>query len=61
MIQSAGYGSLFLYAFLAATILLLSSEEVLVASDAFVLWLLVALASVGNTLGLGIFSMRKPA
>ena len=53
MIQSASHGSLFLYAFLAASILLLSSEEVLaalVASDAFVLWLLVAPASIGNTL-----------
>ena len=54
MIESAGYGSLFLSAFLAATVLPLSSEAVLaalVASDGFVLWLLVALASIGNTLG----------
>ena len=54
MIESAGYTSLFLSAFLAATVLPLSSEAVLaalVASDGFVLWLLVALASIGNTLG----------
>ena len=54
MIESAGYSSLFLSAFLAATVLPLSSEAVLaalVASDGFVLWLLVALASIGNTLG----------
>ena len=54
MIESTGYGSLFLSAFLAATVLPLSSEAVLaalVASDGFVLWLLVALASIGNTLG----------
>ena len=54
MIESAGYGSLFLSAFLAATVLPLSSEAVLaalVSSDGFVLWLLVALASIGNTLG----------
>ena len=54
MIESAGYGSLFLSAFLAATVLPLSSEAVLaalVASDGFVLWLLVAMASIGNTLG----------
>ena len=54
MIQPASHRSLFLYAFLAATILLLSSEEVLaalVASDTFVIWLLVAPASIGNTLG----------
>ena len=54
MIESAGYGSLFLSAFLAATVLPLSSEAVLaalVASDGFVLWLLVALASIGNILG----------
>ena len=54
MIEPAGYGSLFLSAFLAATVLPLSSEAVLaalVASDGFVLWLLVALASIGNTLG----------
>ena len=54
MIESAGYTSLFLSEFLAATVLPLSSEAVLaalVASDGFVLWLLVALASIGNTLG----------
>ena len=54
MIESAGYSSLFLSAFLAATVLPLSSEAVLaalVASDGFVLWLLVALASIGNTPG----------
>ena len=54
MIESAGYTSLFLSAFLAATVLPFSSEAVLaalVASDGFVLWLLVALASIGNTLG----------
>lgn len=52
--ESAGYGSLFLSAFLAATILPLSSEAVLAALAAthgFDLWLLVALASLGNTLG----------
>ncbi len=54
MIASAGYGSLFVSAFLAATILPLSSEAVLAAlaaSEGFDLWLLVALASLGNTLG----------
>ena len=54
MIESAVYGSLFISAFLAATVLPLSSEAVLgalVASDGFVLWLLVALASIGNILG----------
>ena len=54
MIESAGYASLFLSAFLAATGLPLSSEAglaALVASDGFVLWQLVALASIGNTLG----------
>ena len=54
MSESAGYTSLFLSAFLAATVLPLSSEAVLAAlaaSDGFVLWLLVALASIGNTLG----------
>ena len=54
MIESAGYTSLFLSAFLAATVLPLSSEAVLaalVANDGFVLWLLVALASIGNSLG----------
>ena len=54
MVESAGYTSLFLSAFLAATVLPLSSDAVLaalVASDGFVLWLLVALASIGNTLG----------
>ena len=54
MIESAGYTSLFLSAFLAATVLPLSSEAVLaalVSSDGFVLWLLVALASIGNTIG----------
>ena len=54
MIASAGYGSLFVSAFLAATILPLSSEAVLAAlaaSEGFDLWLLVTLASLGNTLG----------
>ncbi len=54
MIESAVYGSLFLSAFLAATVLPLSSEAVLaalVSSDGLILWLLVALASIGNTLG----------
>ena len=54
MIESAGDASLCLSAFLAATVLPLSSEAVLAAlaaSDGFVLWLLVALASIGNTLG----------
>ena len=54
MIESAGYASLFLSAFLAATVMPLSSEALLaalVASDGLVLWLLVALASIGNTLG----------
>ena len=54
MIELAGYTSLFLSAFLAATVLPLSSEAVLaalIANDGFVLWLLVALASIGNTLG----------
>lgn len=54
MVEEAGYASLFAVAFAAATILPLSSEVVLtsfVATDGFELWLLVALASLGNTLG----------
>lgn len=65
--EAAGYGSLFVTAFAAATILPLSSEAVLsalVASEGFHLWLLIATASIGNTLGacvnwgLGRFCLR---
>ena len=65
--EAAGYGSLFITAFAAATILPLSSEAVLsalVASEGFHLWLLIATASIGNTLGacvnwgLGRFCLR---
>ncbi|MDH5556511.1 MAG: DedA family protein [Alphaproteobacteria bacterium] len=51
---SGGYAGLFLTAFLAATLLPLSSEAVLVAlgnADGFDVTLLFALATVGNTLG----------
>jgi membrane protein YqaA with SNARE-associated domain len=52
--EAAGYVSLFVSAFLAATVLPLSSEAVLsalVVGDGFDIWLLIALASIGNTLG----------
>ena len=52
--ETAGYVSLFLTAFAAATIFPLSSEAVLlalIASEGFHLWLLIATASIGNTLG----------
>ncbi len=52
--EAAGYVSLFVTAFLAATVLPMSSEAVLsalVVGDGFDLWLLIALASIGNTLG----------
>ncbi len=52
--EAAGYVSLFVSAFLAATVLPMSSEAVLsalVVGDGFDLWLLIALASIGNTLG----------
>lgn len=51
---TAGYAGLFLSAFLAATILPLSSEGVLAAlgsGNGFNLWLLVVVATIGNTLG----------
>jgi membrane protein YqaA with SNARE-associated domain len=50
----SAYLGLFLSAFGAATLLPLGSEAVLVGlllSDAYLLWLLVAVASVGNVLG----------
>ena len=62
-----GYTGLFLTAFLAATILPLSSEGVLAAlgsGDGFELWGLVLVATAGNTLGsvvnwgLGRWSLR---
>ena len=52
--ETAGYVSLFVSAFAAATILPLSSEAVLsalVASDGFDLSRMIAIASLGNTLG----------
>ncbi|HEY8963401.1 MAG TPA: YqaA family protein [Alphaproteobacteria bacterium] len=52
--ELAGYGGLFLAAFLAATILPSSSEIVLVgllAIGDYSPWLLVAVASIGNLLG----------
>tara|TARA_Y100001960_G_scaffold322279_1_gene398480 strand:- start:375 stop:812 length:438 start_codon:yes stop_codon:yes gene_type:complete len=52
--EAAGYVSLFVAAFAAATILPLSSEAVLstlVMAEGFHLWLLIATASIGNTLG----------
>ena len=55
--EASGYGSIFLTAVLAATILPLSSEAVLVAltvSGGYELWMLIALASVGNTVGAAI-------
>ena len=63
----AGYGGLFVTAFLAATLLPLSSEAVLAAlaaADGFDLLMLIAVATVGNTLGalvnwlLGRFCLR---
>ncbi|MDH3702984.1 MAG: DedA family protein [Alphaproteobacteria bacterium] len=63
----AGYGGLFVTAFLAATLLPLSSEAVLAALAAaagFDLYALVAVATAGNTLGalvnwlLGRFCLR---
>ena len=50
----AGYGGLFLTAFLAATLLPLSSEAVLAAlaaAEGYDLYVLVAVATAGNTLG----------
>jgi membrane protein YqaA with SNARE-associated domain len=52
--EAIGYVSLFVTAFAAATILPLSSEAVLsalVVSEGFHLWLLIATAGIGNTLG----------
>ena len=63
----AGYGGLFVTAFLAATLLPLSSEAVLAAlaaADGFDLFVLIAVATAGNTLGalvnwlLGRFCLR---
>ncbi|MNF42763.1 Inner membrane protein YqaA [compost metagenome] len=54
MLTVSAYLGLFLSAFGAATLLPLGSEAVLVGlllSDAYLLWLLVAVASVGNVLG----------
>jgi len=50
----SAYLGLFLSAFGAATVLPLQSEALLVAlllSDAYSLWILLALASIGNVLG----------
>ncbi|MDP7391674.1 MAG: YqaA family protein, partial [Alphaproteobacteria bacterium] len=52
--EATGYVSLFVVAFTAATILPLSSEAVLsalVASDGFRISLIIAIASLGNTIG----------
>ena len=52
--EATGYVSLFVLAFAAATILPISSEAVLsalVASDGFDLSLMIAIASLGNTIG----------
>ena len=52
--EATGYVSLFVVAFAAATILPISSEAVLsalVASDGFDLSLMIAIASLGNTIG----------
>ena len=52
--ESAGLGGLFTAAFLAATPIPFQSEIIFVAAQAAAiapLWLLVAVASVGNTLG----------
>jgi len=66
-VTGAGYGGLFVTAFLAATLLPLSSEAVLAALAAakgFDLFGLVAVATLGNTLGalvnwlLGRFCLR---
>lgn len=48
-----GYLSLFLVAFAAATILPLSSEALLIAlaQQDYIIWLLVVIATAGNTLG----------
>lgn len=63
----AGYAGLFLSAFLAATILPFYSEAALVAlglADGFEGWLLIVVATAGNTLGalvnwcLGRFCIR---
>ncbi|OHC61360.1 MAG: hypothetical protein A3J25_04760 [Pseudomonadales bacterium RIFCSPLOWO2_02_FULL_63_210] len=54
MLTFSAYLGLFLSAFGAATLLPLGSEALLVSlllSDAYLLWLLVAVASVGNVLG----------
>ncbi|PPR64550.1 MAG: hypothetical protein CFH10_00224 [Alphaproteobacteria bacterium MarineAlpha4_Bin2] len=53
----SGYSSIFLAAFLGAIILPLSSETVLVAltaSGGYQLWILIVLASIGNTFGASI-------
>ncbi|MDO9623448.1 MAG: YqaA family protein [Pseudomonas sp.] len=54
MLTLAAYLGLFFSAFGAATLLPLGSEVVFVSlllSDAYLVWLLVAVASVGNVLG----------
>lgn len=54
MLSFAGYASLFVAAFGAATILPLQSEAVLAAlviAKQYPLWALIAVASMGNTLG----------
>jgi len=55
--EAGVYSSLFLTAILAATILPLSSEAVLAAlaaSGDYELWMLIVLASIGNTIGAAI-------
>jgi membrane protein YqaA with SNARE-associated domain len=54
MWAGAGLGGLFLAAFLAATPILFQSEVMFIAAQAAALaplWLLIVVASVGNTLG----------
>ena len=54
VMEAAGYASLFATSFAAATVLPFSSEAVLTAltlAEGYEIWLLVAVASIGNTLG----------
>lgn len=55
--DAAAYVSLFVSAFVAATILPLSSEAVLsalIAAEGFDIWFLVGIASIANTLGAAV-------
>lgn len=57
MFDLAAYASLFSAAFIAATLLPLQSEAILVGlilSDRYPLWALLVVASVGNTLGAAV-------